>query len=416
MDYNSWASDLKGRGYSTTGLGKTEANFADYGHALSDELKNRISQNAQTQEAKELQAFVASLFGGKSNLQTSELLKKCRAAGLQVTSSYQKTTYILDEKNRKSPGKGTKQVKTGSVNVIEITDPKTGAKMVIADSNGNAAIEIEEVFLNEILSGVTSDIKASNVAGLDSVSNLEQQKAAKEAQLAEAKAQNAEVAKQIEELETLAEKDIEEAEKEIAKIQQEIEDENEAVAAKWLAIYQANPDKYSEDYINSQIGYEINSYLITANSSIAAQESRLNNNKYLTQIDDLVKQYSTLETQTTNLNQELQNLSVNGAPTQPQTNPANGNNPQSQANPLNSDAYAVMQNGNTAALPQTQAYNTMLDNLKKDYAYSKAGAIQSKVEMGNDALSTMTTAQYQAEVIEDNHEAEEARKERLEEK
>lgn len=404
MDYNNWVQDLRSRGFNTTGLSGNEANFADYGNALSNDIKSKIAQNGQTQADKDLQAFVASLFGKKSNLKSNDLMSMCRSKGLKVSSSYQKTTYIVDEKQ--TGKKGQKKVITGSINIITITDPKTGGKLVIADANGNAAIEIEEVFMNEILSGVTSDIRAGDGSGSDSAygANLEAQKQAKQAELEKLKTENAELAAQIGELEAQAKKEIEEAEAEIQRIQEELERETETIRATWIARYENDPENYTQEYIDSQIGSEISNLTATANSNISMQEAKINNNTYLGQIDKLVADASVNEAKTLAANNEFVSL---------------GGKPEAA---LNSEGYAAQQNGQDA-LPTAQQYNQMVANLKKEYAYANESSTLTKAQMSSNALLQEVAASAETETINDKQEAkeatekteEEAKKKKLEE-
>lgn len=405
MDYNTFLDSLSARGLKNhTSLGKNEANFADYGHALSDELKAQISQNATTQEGKELQAFVASLFGGKSNLQTNDLLNKCRANGLQVNSTYKKTSYIMDEKNGASPGKGTKKVRTGSINIIEIVDPKTGAKMTIADANGNAAIEIEEVFLNEILTGVSSDIAASGGGGIDGASlgptpeeiaakrakELEAEKVEKEAQLAEIKKQNAELAKQIESLQEETEADIQAAQDEINRINEQAEREIESIIAKWTRIYEANPDSFSKEFIDSQMMAEVGICRMSAQTKVDVQEGKFNAAlSLMTQINSLISQTSKLEDQMSNVNSSIAGINSELVQT--------GSSTTSSLPQLDVNAYAMQQGATNSSAAK---YNDMLMALKQQNVSAQQEATISQMEIAANATSGVMVAKSQTAEID----------------
>ncbi len=396
MDYKAWVQDLHKRGFKTTGISGNEANFADYGNALSDGIKAKIAKNGQTQADKDLQALVASLFGKKSNMSSSHLISLCKSKGLKVSNSYQKTTYIVDEKS--SGKKGQKKVIKGSINIITITDPKTGGKLVIADANGKAAIEIEEVFMNEILSGVTSDIQAGAGAGAGGAggaggndNTLDMQKRAKEDEIERLKKENAEVAKEIEELQTQAKKEIEEAEAEIERVQAELSEEIAEISADWTARYQANPDKYTKEYIDTMIGSQTNSATANANLQISAQEARISNNPHIAQIDKLVKDANTLEIKTVAANTKLQTLGSGGQP-----------------KVLNTNGYAMQQTGQKDALPQAQQYNNMMASLKKEHAYAGKSATLARVQAEAGATSQEADAKSITKTISDNQETQEA--------
>ena len=160
-----------------------EATYVDYAGGLGEDLKNAVlnggfGENDGWDDAEiAIRENIASLYkqgAGKSNFQTKDLIAMVEEMGYSVDSTYMKTSYISDNK---ADGKYDTDVKSGSINVLTITD-KDGNNIVIADANGNAAIEVEEVFLNEIITGATSAIQGMNtpnvdVSSFDSQNNLE---------------------------------------------------------------------------------------------------------------------------------------------------------------------------------------------------------------------------------------------------
>ena len=80
--------------------------------------------------------------------------------GLNVQSDWVSTSYLVDAKATGGGQAGLNQ--NGAITVLTIVDPSTGAEIKIADTNGNGAIEIEELFMNELLSGISKTIDTSN--------------------------------------------------------------------------------------------------------------------------------------------------------------------------------------------------------------------------------------------------------------
>lgn len=163
-DYNSWVQSLNQRGIKTTSLGKGEANFSDYSNALSESLKQEIVASFDNQADYDLQSKLASLYSSKSVMQSGDIVSTAKANGINVKVEYVPTSYIVDNKQ---DGHYDKDVTKGSIAVYTFSDGK-GGEIKIADANGNGALETEELFMNEILSGVVSDIKpgtsSANVA------------------------------------------------------------------------------------------------------------------------------------------------------------------------------------------------------------------------------------------------------------
>lgn len=156
--YDEFLQSIKARGLGTTALGNGEANFADYANALSGDLKEELLQSVGDEAGDaQLQSKVASLFGGKSVMQSNEIISAARSAGLQCSVEYRSTSYIVDNK---FDGHYDKDVTNGSIAIYTFSDGNSTIK--IADANGNGALEAEEIFLNEILGDVTNSIGVSS--------------------------------------------------------------------------------------------------------------------------------------------------------------------------------------------------------------------------------------------------------------
>lgn len=155
--YEEFLQSIKARGLNTTSLGNGEANFADYANALSSDLKEELLQSIGDEAGDaQLQSKVADLFGGKSVMQSAEIISAAKAAGLSCSVEYKSTSYIIDNKQ---DGHYDKDITNGAIAIYTFSDGNSTIK--IADANGNGALEAEEIYLNEILSGVTNSIGAT---------------------------------------------------------------------------------------------------------------------------------------------------------------------------------------------------------------------------------------------------------------
>ena len=155
MTSSSIKNELTQAGFKTTSLSANEASFEHYGYYLGDNVKDMITDSFDCDADYELQARVASLFGNKRNvMQNGTFVSSLKSMGLSVSTQWVQTQYMVDEK---SAGHGSRKVRNGGINVYTISDGK-GGEIVIADANGNAAIEVEEVFMNQILSDIAVDV------------------------------------------------------------------------------------------------------------------------------------------------------------------------------------------------------------------------------------------------------------------
>ncbi len=167
-NYDSWVASLNSRGIKTTSLGGGEANFADYTNALSESLKQEIMASFDNDADYDLQAKLASLYSGNV-MQSGDIISAAKAAGIQVDVQYVNTSYIVDNK-KGGQYANNKNATNGSIAVYTFKDAN-GGEIKIADANGNGALETEELFMNELLSGVVSDISAGSSGGAGSVQN-----------------------------------------------------------------------------------------------------------------------------------------------------------------------------------------------------------------------------------------------------
>lgn len=155
ITYQEFEDRLHAAGIKTTSINEgKEANFADYGNALSDDLKQQILDSFDCEQDYQLQSMIADLYNdNKSVLQSGQFVNACKNMGLSVNISYQKTSYISDYK----AGNFDNSVSTGSIAVYTISDGM-GGEIKIADANGNGALESEEIFMNQILGDINYEI------------------------------------------------------------------------------------------------------------------------------------------------------------------------------------------------------------------------------------------------------------------
>ncbi len=169
--YEDFKKYLEDSGLKTTKINSQwgEANFFDYGAALSTDLQDMIcNPNKYNLDAdddatdgfdendKRLQAEIAALFKNKNVMQRGDFVQTLRSMGYEVNVSYVKSTYIPDNK---ADGHWDTNVSTASIGVYTISDGK-GGDLIVADANGNGALEVEEVMMNHILDGVNADVMA----------------------------------------------------------------------------------------------------------------------------------------------------------------------------------------------------------------------------------------------------------------
>lgn len=156
--YDEFVQELQQKGYRTTSLGANETNFEQYGNALSDSLKQQIMDSFDCEQDYELQAQIASLYNSNQSVITSgNFVNALKNMGLNVNVAYQQTSYISDYK----AGNFSGAEGNGAIAIYTISDGN-GGEIKIADANGNGALEVEEIFMNQILGDITHEITTSS--------------------------------------------------------------------------------------------------------------------------------------------------------------------------------------------------------------------------------------------------------------
>lgn len=177
--YEEFVKELQQNGYKTTSLGANETNFEQYGNALSDDLQQQLMDSFDCEQDYELQAQIASLYNSnKSVIQSGDFINSLKNMGLNVSVSYQETTYISDYK----AGNFSGTEGTGSIAIYTISDGN-GGEIKIADANGNGALEVEEIFMNQILGDIAHEItSSSNNSSSSSIAETEKVQASEKNQ------------------------------------------------------------------------------------------------------------------------------------------------------------------------------------------------------------------------------------------
>ncbi|MBQ9246504.1 hypothetical protein IJ182_09585 [bacterium] len=153
--YADVIQEMKNAGIKTTRIkqGK-EADFEDYGSALSSEVKHMLMDSFDCDQDYVLQQQLAGLFANSHDVKNGDFMKACKKMGLTVTRQSVKTSYISDYKG----GNKSNSVRNGHISVFTISDGK-GGEIKIADTNGNGAIESEELFMNQLLGDINLDLQ-----------------------------------------------------------------------------------------------------------------------------------------------------------------------------------------------------------------------------------------------------------------
>ena len=106
------------------------------------------------------------VFDNTSSSNVVILLETMAGKGSEVGSNFHEIKEIINGVYNKD------HATNGAIAVYTFSDGK-GGEIVIADANGNGGLETEELFANEILSGIASDLKADaskNIHGSSSSS------------------------------------------------------------------------------------------------------------------------------------------------------------------------------------------------------------------------------------------------------
>ncbi|MBQ8475535.1 hypothetical protein IJ531_00575 [bacterium] len=149
FSYNTFLDSLHDAGLKTS-----RNNFEDRANALSDDFKAMIQNSFDCEQDYVLQQKIAGLYKNKSAITSDEFMRAAKSMGLQVSRTWAMSSSYIKEN-------GT-YVADGRIGVYTVSDGE-GGEIVIVDANGNGFLETEEIFLNQILEGISSDIVSGQI-------------------------------------------------------------------------------------------------------------------------------------------------------------------------------------------------------------------------------------------------------------
>lgn len=145
------SSNLKDAYKSNTGYDNFKKYFDDLSPNIVQDCLNSFDSKADLDMQK---VIAQKVFGsGKATANINELQGLLAGTGITVSTEYVQAQYRIDEFAVGGQGKVT----NGAITVMTFKDAN-GGEIKIADANGNAALETDELFMNEILGGITADI------------------------------------------------------------------------------------------------------------------------------------------------------------------------------------------------------------------------------------------------------------------
>ena len=145
------SAGLKDKYKSNTGY----ENFRKYFNDLSPNIVQDCLSTFDSQADLAMQQTIAeALYGsGRATVNINELQGILSSKVITVSTEYVSAQYRVDEFAVGGDG----YVTNGAITVMTFKDAN-GGEIKIADANGNAALETDELFMNEILGGITTDI------------------------------------------------------------------------------------------------------------------------------------------------------------------------------------------------------------------------------------------------------------------
>lgn len=160
------SAGLKDKYKSNTGY----ENFRKYFNDLSPNIVQDCLSTFDSQADLAMQQTIAeALYGsGRATVNINELQGILSSKGITVSTEYVSAQYRVDEFAVGGDG----YVTNGAITVMTFKDAN-GGEIKIADANGNAALETDELFMNEILGGITTDIGNLPVADAESEGVIE---------------------------------------------------------------------------------------------------------------------------------------------------------------------------------------------------------------------------------------------------
>ena len=168
----AWRDEKEALGLKTTNINYNngETTFAEYFAALDPEVKEMLTSYfdddaVNKAEAEKAISEIAGIFQNTNVVKNQQFVNAVRALGYEVEWGSVKTDYIIDFKNKKAGGGSLRE--GGTLTMLTIKNKAGEELFKMVDANGNGSIEMEELFFNEFLTGISSQIdKELMVAGL----------------------------------------------------------------------------------------------------------------------------------------------------------------------------------------------------------------------------------------------------------
>lgn len=156
---NQKLQQLKSNNYINSGkvhLSKDMETSKKIINSLDDSIKQELISSFDCEADYQLQKDIAAYFGSRTGINNHELNGTININGKTIQVTSKKSEVAVDFFNE------TSGMNHGAIDIFTFTDPSTGAEIKIADANGNGVIETEELFFNELLTDINTEIMNTN--------------------------------------------------------------------------------------------------------------------------------------------------------------------------------------------------------------------------------------------------------------
>ena len=156
---NQKLQQLKSNNYINSGkvhLSKDMETSKKIINSLDDSIKQELISSFDCEADYQLQKDIAAYFGSRTGINNHELNGTININGKTIQVTSKKSEVAVDFYNE------TNGMNHGAIDIFTFTDPSTGAEIKIADANGNGVIETEELFFNELLTDINTEIMNTN--------------------------------------------------------------------------------------------------------------------------------------------------------------------------------------------------------------------------------------------------------------
>ena len=156
---NQKLQQLKSNDYISSGkvhLSKDLETSKKVINSLDDSIKQELISSFDCEADYQLQKDIAAYFGSRTGINNHDLNGTININGKTIQVTSKKSEVAVDFFNE------TSGMNHGAIDIFTFTDPSTGAEIKIADANGNGVIETEELFFNELLTDINTEIMNTN--------------------------------------------------------------------------------------------------------------------------------------------------------------------------------------------------------------------------------------------------------------